>query len=142
MDLFCWQDIVSIFSAMKTVFYLWSGCNLVTVLIPIILSTFLFRQWADNGWQTHMNAQQSTAFYNNIIIVHEVMWESVLKLVEMCFQKEVFHVFSSIADTFLITALQHIGCKSNIGCRISRFNNQYFSFKRKIEFKKPFWIKN
>lgn len=46
-----------------------------------------------------MNAQQSTVFYNNIIIVQEVMWKSVLKLVEMFFQNEVFHVFSSIANT-------------------------------------------
>lgn len=131
---FCWQEIVSVLSTTTAVFCLWSGCNLVTVLILTILSTFLFIQWVDNGWQTYMNAQQRRiAFYNNIIIVKEVMWEFVLKLVEMLFQNKVFHVFSSIADTFLITALQHSGCKSNMGCRISRFNNQYFSFQSELE---------
>lgn len=37
---------------------------------------------------------------NTTIIMKEVMCESLLKLAEVFFQNTVFHVFSSIADTF------------------------------------------
>lgn len=78
-----------------------------------------------------MNAQQSIAFYNNIIIVKEVRRGSILKLIETFFQNEVFNVFSSIADTFLITALQHSRCKTNMDVEYPGSTINSFHFEAK-----------